>query len=38
MLEKYKNDYKEFYSIMKNAINTSKISHAYMFEIDNSNN
>lgn len=34
MLEKYKNDYKEFYSIMKNAINTSKISHAYMFEID----
>lgn len=34
MLEKYINDYKEFYSIMKNAINTSKISHAYMFEID----
>lgn len=34
MLEKYKNDYNEFYSIMKNAINTSKISHAYMFEID----
>lgn len=34
MLEKYKNDYKEFYSIIKNAINTSKVSHAYMFEID----
>ncbi len=35
MLEKYKEDYKEFYSIINNAINNDKISHAYMFEIDN---
>jgi len=34
MLDKYKNDYKEFYSIINNAINGNKISHAYMFEID----
>lgn len=35
MLEKYKEDYKEFYSIIKNALNESKLNHAYMFEIDN---
>lgn len=34
MLEKYKDDYKEFYSVIMNAINDNKISHAYMFEID----
>lgn len=34
MLEKYKEDYKEFYSIINNAINNDKISHAYMFEVD----
>lgn len=34
MLEKYKDDYKEFYSILNNAINENKVSHAYMFEID----
>ena len=34
MLDKYKEDYKEFYSILNNAINTNKLSHAYMFEID----
>lgn len=38
MLEKYKNDYKEFYSIMSNAIKESKLSHAYMFEIDDNLN
>lgn len=34
MLEKYKDNYKQFYSILNNAINEKKISHAYMFEID----
>lgn len=34
MLEKYQNDYKEFYSILNNSINANKLSHAYMFEID----
>ena len=34
MLDKYKEDYKEFYSILNNAINANKLSHAYMFEID----
>lgn len=34
MLEKYKSNYKEFYLIMNNAIKENKISHAYMFEID----
>lgn len=38
MLEKYKEDYKEFYSIINNAINEDKISHAYMFEIDDNIN
>jgi DNA polymerase-3 subunit delta' len=38
MLEKYKDDYKEFYSIMTNAINESKLNHAYMFEIDDNIN
>jgi len=38
MLEKYKDDYKEFYSIINNAINNQKISHAYMFEIDDNLN
>lgn len=34
MLEKYKDDYSEFYTIMNNAIKEDKISHAYMFELD----
>lgn len=34
MLEKYKDDYVEFYTIMNNAIKEDKISHAYMFELD----
>lgn len=34
MLDKYQEDYKEFYSILNNAINANKLSHAYMFEID----
>ena len=34
MLEKYKDDYGEFYTIMNNAIKEDKISHAYMFELD----
>ena len=34
MLEKYKEDYNEFYSIINNAIKNDKINHAYMFEID----
>lgn len=34
MLEQYKEDYPDFYTIMNNAINENKISHAYMFEID----
>ncbi len=34
MLEVYKDEYKEFYSIFNNAIVEDKISHAYMFEID----
>lgn len=34
MLEKYKTDYNEFYSIINSAINENKISHAYMLEID----
>ena len=34
MLERYKDDYKEFYTIMNNAINENRISHAYMFELD----
>jgi len=38
MLEKYKDNYKEFYFIMKNAINESKLNHAYMFEIDDNLN
>ena len=35
MLDKYK-DYENFYKIMKNCINDHKISHAYMFEVDES--
>lgn len=38
MLDKYQNNYKEFYSILNNAVNENKISHAYMFEIDNNIN
>ena len=34
MLEKYKEDYEEFYTIINNAIKNDKISHAYMLEID----
>lgn len=34
MLEKYKTNYNEFYSIINNAIEENKISHAYMFELD----
>lgn len=34
MLEKYSENYKEFYKIINNAISENKISHAYMFEID----
>ena len=34
MLEKYKDNYGEFYTIMNNAIKEDKISHAYMFELD----
>ena len=38
MLEKYKTDYNEFYSIINNAIDNNKISHAYMFELDDNLN
>jgi len=38
MLDKYKDDYKEFYSILNNAINENKVSHAYMFEVDDNIN
>jgi DNA polymerase III delta prime subunit len=38
MLDKYQEDYKEFYSILNNAINANKLSHAYMFEIDDNIN
>lgn len=38
MLEKYKTDYNEFYSIINNAIDNNKISHAYMFELDDNIN
>lgn len=34
MLEDYRQDYQEFYTIINNAIKEDKISHAYMFEID----
>ncbi len=37
MLDKYK-DYDRFYKIISNSINDHKISHAYMFEIDESIN
>ncbi len=38
MLDKYQDDYKEFYSILNNAINANKLCHAYMFEIDDNIN
>ena len=38
MLEKYRSDYNEFYSIINNAIDENKISHAYMFELDDNIN
>ncbi|MBE6150612.1 MAG: hypothetical protein E7162_02190 [Firmicutes bacterium] len=38
MLEKYQEDYKEFYSILNNAIIANKLSHAYMFEVDDNIN
>ena len=38
MLDKYKEDYQEFYSILNNAINSNRLSHAYMFEIDDNIN
>ena len=37
MLDKYK-EYENFYKIIKNSINSNKISHAYLFEIDDSIN
>lgn len=37
MLDKYK-EYETFYKIIKNSINSNKISHAYLFEIDDSIN
>lgn len=38
MLEKYQEDYKKFYSILNNAIIANKLSHAYMFEVDDNIN
>ncbi len=37
MLDKYK-DYESFYTIINNSIYNQKISHAYMFEVDESIN
>ncbi len=34
MLEEYREEYSDFYSIINNAIRDDKLSHAYMFEID----
>ena len=36
MLEEYKQDYQEFYTIINNAIKENRISHAYMFELEES--
>lgn len=34
MLKKYQENYKEFFSIINNAIKENRLSHAYMFEMD----
>lgn len=34
MLDKYKDNYEEFYNIFTNSIDQNKLNHAYMLEID----